>query len=54
MDRNACPVVQQGFDLLWIQVTTSTECKKVFGYSLFQEGATNAAAKEPIEALINL
>jgi hypothetical protein len=24
------------------------------GYSLFREGATNAAGKEPIEALINL
>jgi hypothetical protein len=47
-------VVQQGFDLLWVQVTTSAECKKVFRYSLFWEGATNAAGKEPIEALINL
>jgi hypothetical protein len=47
-------VEQQGFDLLWVQVTTSAECKKVFGYSLSQEGATNAAGKEPIEALINL
>jgi hypothetical protein len=28
-------VVQQGFDLLWVQVTTSTKCKKVSGYSLF-------------------
>jgi hypothetical protein len=46
--------VQQGFDLLWVQVTTSVECKKVSGYSLFQEGATNVAGKEPIEALINL
>jgi hypothetical protein len=46
--------VQQGFDLLWVQVTTSVECKKVSGYSLFQEGATNTAGKEPIEALINL
>jgi hypothetical protein len=27
--------VQQSFDLLWVQVTTSAECKKVFGYSLF-------------------
>jgi hypothetical protein len=35
-------------------MTTSAECKKVSGYSLFQEGATNAAGKEPIEALINL
>jgi hypothetical protein len=26
--------VQQGFDLLWVQVTTSVECKKVSGYSL--------------------
>jgi hypothetical protein len=46
--------VQQGFDLLWVQVTTSAECKKVSGYSLFQEGAANVAGKEPIEALINL
>jgi hypothetical protein len=46
--------VQQGFDLLWVQVTTSAECKKVSGYSLFWEGAANAAGKEPIEALINL
>jgi hypothetical protein len=49
-----CLVVQQGFDLSWVQVTTSTECKKVSGYSLFWEGAANAAGKEPIEALINL
>jgi hypothetical protein len=47
-------VVQQGFDLLWVQVTTSAECKKVSGYSQFREGATNTAEKEPIEALINL
>jgi hypothetical protein len=47
-------VVQQGFDLLWVQVTTSAECKKVSGYSLFREGASNAAGKEPIEALINI
>jgi hypothetical protein len=46
--------VQQGFDLLWVQVTTSAEFKKVSGYSLFREGAMNAAGKEPIEALINL
>jgi hypothetical protein len=47
-------VVQQGLDLLWVQVTTSAECKKVSGYSLFWEGAVNVARKEPIEALINL
>jgi hypothetical protein len=35
-------------------VTTSAECKKVSGYSLFWEEATNAAGKEPIKALINL
>jgi hypothetical protein len=46
--------VQQGFDLLWVQVTTSAECKKVSGYSLFQEEATNAAGKEPIKAVVNL
>jgi hypothetical protein len=46
--------VQQGFDLLWVQVTTSAEYKKVSRYSLFREGAANAAGKEPIEALINL
>jgi hypothetical protein len=34
-------------------VTTSVECKKVSGYSLFWEGAAKAAGKEPIEALIN-
>jgi hypothetical protein len=45
-------VEQQGFDLLCVQVTTSAECKKVSGYSLFQEGAANAAGKKPIEALI--
>jgi hypothetical protein len=28
-------------------VTTSAEYKKVFGYSLFWEGATNMAGKEP-------
>jgi hypothetical protein len=54
MDRKVCPVVQQGFDLLWVQVTTSVECKKVSRYSLFQEGAMKAVGKEPIEALINL
>jgi hypothetical protein len=54
MDKKVCPVVQQGFDLLWVQVTTSAECKKVSGYSLFWEGSTNVAGKEPIEALINL
>jgi hypothetical protein len=54
MDGNICPVMQQGFDLLWVQVTTSAECKKVSGYSVFREGAANAAGKEPIEALINL
>jgi hypothetical protein len=47
-------VVEQGFDLSWVQVTTSAECKKVSRYSLFREGAVNAARKEPIEALINL
>jgi hypothetical protein len=30
-----CLVVQQGFDGLWVQVTTSVECNKVSGYSLF-------------------
>jgi hypothetical protein len=53
MDGKVHPVVQQGFDLSWVQVTTSAECKKVLRYSLFQEGATNVAGKEPIEALIN-
>jgi hypothetical protein len=45
---------QQSVDLLWVQVTTSAECKKVSGYSLLWEGAANTAGKEPIEALINL
>jgi hypothetical protein len=54
MDGNVCPVMQQGFDLLWVQVTTSAECKKVSRDSLFWEGAANAAGKEPIEPLINL
>jgi hypothetical protein len=54
MDEARGSVVQQGFDLSWVQVTTSAECKKVSGYSLFWEGAANAAGKEPIEALINL
>jgi hypothetical protein len=54
MDGKVCSVVQQSFDLLWVQVTTFAECKKVSGYSLFREGATNAAGNEPIEALINL
>jgi hypothetical protein len=40
--------------LSWVQVTTYAECKKVSRYSLFREGATNAAGKEPIEALITL
>jgi hypothetical protein len=35
MDGKVCPIVQQGFDLLWVQVTTSAECKKVSRYSLF-------------------
>jgi hypothetical protein len=54
MDGKVRPVVHQSFDLLWVQVTTSAECKKLSRYSLFWEGATNAAGKEPIEALINL
>jgi hypothetical protein len=54
MDGKVCLIVQQGVDLLWVQVTTSAECKKVSRYSLFWEGATNTAGKEPIEALINL
>jgi hypothetical protein len=54
MDGKVRLVVQQSFDLLWVQVTTSAECKKVSRYSLFQEGATNAVGKKPIEALINL
>jgi hypothetical protein len=54
MDGKVHQVVQQGFDHLWVQVTTSAECKKVSRYSMFQEGATNAAGKEPIKALINL
>jgi hypothetical protein len=54
MDEACDSDVQQGFDLLWVQVTTSAECKKVPGYSLFREGASNVAGKEPIEALINL
>jgi hypothetical protein len=54
MDGKVRSVVQQSVDLSWVQVTTSAECKKVSRYSLFQEGATNAAGKEPIEALINL
>jgi hypothetical protein len=37
--------VKQGFDLLWVQVTTSIECKKVSGYSLFQEGAAKHGRK---------
>jgi hypothetical protein len=54
MDGKVRPVVQQSVDLSWVQVTTSAECKKVSRYSLLREGATNAAGKEPIEALINL
>jgi hypothetical protein len=54
MDGKVCPVMQQGVDLLWVQVTTSAECKKVSRYSLFREGTMNTAGKEPIEALINL
>jgi hypothetical protein len=46
--------VQQGFDLLWVQVTMSAECKIASVYSLFRKGATNTAGKEPIEALVNL
>jgi hypothetical protein len=54
MDGKVRPVVQQSVDLSWVQVTTSAECTKVSRYSLFREGAMNAAGKEPIEALINL
>jgi hypothetical protein len=54
MDGKACSVMQQGIDLLWVQVTTSAECKKVSRYSLFWKGATNTVGKEPIKALINL
>jgi hypothetical protein len=54
MDEARGSVVQQGFDLSWVQVTTSAECMKVSGYSLFREGAANATGKEPIKALINL
>jgi hypothetical protein len=54
VDGKDRPVVQQGFDLSWVQVTTSVECKKVSGYSLFREGAANTAGKEPIKALMNL
>jgi hypothetical protein len=54
MDGKVRLIVQQSFDLSWVQVTTSTEYKKVSRYYLFREGATNAAGKEPIEALINL
>jgi hypothetical protein len=54
MDEARDSVVQQGVDLLWVQVTTCAECKKVSGYSLLREGAANTAGKEPIEALINL
>jgi hypothetical protein len=54
VDGNDRPVVQQGIDLLWVQVTTSAECKKVSGYFLFWEGAANTAGKELIKALINL
>jgi hypothetical protein len=54
VDEARGSVVQQDFDLLWVEVTTSAECKKVYGYSLFREGAMNAEGKEPIEALVNL
>jgi hypothetical protein len=54
MDEAHDSDVKQGFDLLWVQVTTSAECKKVSRYSLFWEGAANAVGKEPIEALNNL
>jgi hypothetical protein len=54
VDGNSYSDVQQSLDLLWVQVTTSAECKKVSRYSLFREGAANTAGKEPIEALINL
>jgi hypothetical protein len=54
MDEARDSDVQQGFDLLWVQVITSVECKKVSGYSLFREGAANVAGKEAIEALINM
>jgi hypothetical protein len=54
VDEAYSSVVQQGVDLLWVQVTTSAECKKVSGYSLLREEVANTAGKESIEALINL
>jgi hypothetical protein len=54
MDEARGSDVQQGFDLLWVQVNTSAECKIVSGYSLFRDGAMNVAGKEPIKALVNL
>jgi hypothetical protein len=54
MDGKVRSVVQQEFNLLWVQVATSAECIKASGYSLFWEGAMNMAGKEPIKALINL
>jgi hypothetical protein len=30
MNEKVRPVVQQGFDLLWVQVTTSAECTKKY------------------------
>jgi hypothetical protein len=51
------PVEQQGFNLLWVQVTTSAEYKKVLGYSLFQRRSyerdrkgAHRSFKEPVKA----
>jgi hypothetical protein len=54
MDGKVRPVVQQSVDLSWVQVPPLQSVQKVSRYSLFREGATNTAGKEPIEALINL
>jgi hypothetical protein len=54
VDGNSYSDVQQGLDLIWVQVTTSAECTKSIKILPVWEGAANTSGKEPIEALINL
>jgi hypothetical protein len=54
MDGKDRPVVQQGFDLLWVKQRTSAEYQIVACHSLFREGTANTAGKELHEVLVNL
>jgi hypothetical protein len=49
MNGKVHPVVQQSFDLLWVQVTTSAECKNVSGYSLFRKELRTRQERSPLK-----